>query len=488
MSSTVTKRLNVSDVFTIPYKANKLWLVPSSSFTSESIYFETGTNTTSSLKTAYTQENLLYKSVLINYYSEFSPTSSHTLSSYNQTNNYNLTLSTSSYNGFQNLGNLATTEKYYPTSSDAFIYTINIPKSLYSEKIQPLTFRMEVAGGTIYDDGEYNLRWSGSGTYLSKSGSSLIRLNSGSLPDIFTIPSSSASITLGSSVYPILSKNSTNTLTISASIYAVSRSYSINYLTSSQETGNDLTMYSIQVDTTSANNTIISSFSSSTTVLNFTSSNSSPWTFTLGPAPLPSDNLSGSFGGGPPYDTLLTVTPGTGYFLYGGFPQSSAYIESITGSVGVPPFNTKVTLSPGYTILTLPPSSSTILLTKTSQSYQPSTVVTQSSVIFPVDVVDKSGSLTIGATNYPIISRISPTNVDLGVSLTYTGSTNFTFNYTSSAVFNSSTISAGGLVTISSPNVSSSINTLITQSGYVGNIFYEQGLGVLTVVPLSIIP
>lgn len=482
MSSTVTKRLNVSDVFTIPYKANKLWLVPSSSFTSESIYFEIGTNTTSSLKTEYTQENLLYKSVLINYYPEFYPTSSHTLSSYNQTINYNLTLSTSSYKGFQNLGNLATTEKYYPVSSDAFIYTINIPKSLYSEKIQPLTFRMEVAGGTIYDDGEYNLRWSGSGTYLSKSGSSLIRLNSGTLPD------NMLNLTVSGSVYSIISKESTNTFTISTPIYANSSSYSINYITSSQETGNDLTMYNIQVDTTSANNIISSSFSSSVTVLNFTSSNTSPWIFTSGPAPLPSDDLSGSFGGGPPYDTLITITPGAGYFLYGGLPQNSAYIESITGSVGVPPLNTSITLSPGYTILNLPITGSTIILTKTSQSYQPSTVVTQSSVIFPVDIVDKSGSLTIDSVNYPIINRLSPTNVELGVALTYTSSTNFTFDYTSSVVFNSSTISAGGLVTVSSPNVSSSINTLITQSGYVGNIFYEQGLGVLTVVPLSIIP
>lgn len=482
MSSTVTKRLNVSDVFTIPYKANKLWSVPSSSFTSESIYFEIGTNTTSSLKTEYTQENLLYKSVLLNYYPEFYPTSSHTLSSYNQTNNYNLTLSTSSYNGFQNLGNLTTTEKYYPTSSNAYIYTVNIPKSLYSEKIQPLTFRMEVAGGTIYDDGEYNLRWSGSGTYLSKSGSSLIRLNSGSLPD------NMLNLTISSSVYPILSKTSTSTFTISASIYVNSSSYTINYFTSSQETGNDLTMFNVQVDTTSAYNTITSRFSSSATVLNFTSSNTSPWTFTAGPAPLPSDNLSSSFGGGPPYDTVLTITPGTGYFLYGGLPQNSAYIASITGSVGVPPFNTSVTLSPGYTILTLPPSSSTVTLTKTSQSYQPSTVVTQSSVIFPADVVNKSGSLTINSVNYPIVNRISSIAVELGTALVYTSSTNFTFNYTSSAIFNSSNISAGGLIPISSPNVSSSINTLITQSGYVGNIFYEQGLGVLTVVPLSIIP
>jgi len=482
MSDTVLKRLNVSDTFTIPYTANKLWSVPSSSFSNEGIYFGVGRLTSSILITDYNNENLLYKSVLVNYYPEFYPTSSHTISSYNQTVNYNLSLNTGSYRGFQNIGNGATTEKYFPTSNNSFIYTINIPKSLYSEKIMPKTFTMEVEGGTIYDDGEYNLRWLGSGTYTAKSGSSLIRLNSGTLP--FNLKN----LTFSSSVYPILSRDSSNTFSISASIYANSGSYTINYDTSSQEVGTDLTMYNTQIDVISAYNSITSSFSSSITVLNFTSSTTSPWIFTSGPTPPPPADLSSSFGGGPPYDTIITITPGTGYFDYGGSPLNYAYIESITGSINTPPYNTSIVLSPGYSIINLPPSGSTVVLTKTSQSYQPTTVVTQSSVIFPVDIVNKSGSLTIESTTYPIVSWIDSLHVDLGTPLLYTSSTNFTLNYTSSQVFNSSTISAGGLVTVFSPNVSSSIGTLLTQSSYVGNIFYEQGLGVLTVVPVSIIP
>ena len=40
MSDTVLKRLNVSDVFTIPYEANKLWSVTSSNFEDYGIIIE----------------------------------------------------------------------------------------------------------------------------------------------------------------------------------------------------------------------------------------------------------------------------------------------------------------------------------------------------------------------------------------------------------------------------------------------------------------
>ena len=54
MSDTVLKRLNVSDVFTIPYEANKLWSIPSSSFENDGIFFQIGTYTDSQVKTSYT--------------------------------------------------------------------------------------------------------------------------------------------------------------------------------------------------------------------------------------------------------------------------------------------------------------------------------------------------------------------------------------------------------------------------------------------------
>lgn len=162
MSDTVLKRLNVSDVFTIPYEANKLWSVTSSDFEDYGIFFQSGTYTDSQVKTSYTNSDLLYKSVLANYYPTFYPTFSHSTASYSQTIYWSTNLSTASYSGFQNLGNPATTEKYFPTTSGSVIYTLNIPSSLYSNKIVPTTFKMQISGGLIYDDGEYNLRWSGS--------------------------------------------------------------------------------------------------------------------------------------------------------------------------------------------------------------------------------------------------------------------------------------------------------------------------------------
>jgi hypothetical protein len=76
------------------------------------------------------------------------------------------TLSTSSYyNGFVNLGNLDTI-KYFPINSGNIIYTVNIPRQLAGDKILPSTFNLALSTSSvnyeIYDDGNYNLRYSGS--------------------------------------------------------------------------------------------------------------------------------------------------------------------------------------------------------------------------------------------------------------------------------------------------------------------------------------
>jgi hypothetical protein len=53
-------------------------------------------------------------------------------------------------------------------------------------------------------------------------------------------------------------------------------------------------------------------------------------------------------------------------------------------------------------------------------------------------------------------------------------------------VFNTGTVSAGAIENVNSPFISSSIGTILSQSSYVGNIFYEQGIGVLTQVPTTL--
>ena len=162
MADTFNKRFDVSDVFVSPYEANKHYNIISASFENYNITFNIGELANNIPKNQYTTENLLYQSVLSNYYPEFYPTSSHSTSSYFQTNNLNSTLKQNiDYFALQRLGNGATTEKYFPTYTGSYILTLNIPKNIYYEKIQPGSFRLEVSGGIIYDDKEYNLRWSG---------------------------------------------------------------------------------------------------------------------------------------------------------------------------------------------------------------------------------------------------------------------------------------------------------------------------------------
>lgn len=184
MSANVYKRLNVSDTFVVPYTANKSWDISSSSFAENKIKINIGVNMSGSLFDPTTEyltngqyERLVYDSIRLAYYPSFQPRVLETGSRANSIYNDG-TISTSSYyNGFVELGNPRTI-KYFPTESLGTIYVINIPKSLTSEKILPTTFEMEFGDGNtfkIYDDGDYNLFYSGStmlasnGTFISQS-------------------------------------------------------------------------------------------------------------------------------------------------------------------------------------------------------------------------------------------------------------------------------------------------------------------------------
>ena len=88
--------------------------------------------------------------------------------------------------------------------------------------------------------------------------------------------------------------------------------------------------------------------------------------------------------------------------------------------------------------------------------------------------------------NYKITNVLSGVSVEIDTPILYTSPTNFTLEYSQSAVFEDNNISAGGLIVTYSPTISSSIGTILSQSSYVGNIFYEQGIGVLTQIPKSL--
>jgi hypothetical protein len=185
MSANIYKRFNVSDTFVVPYTANKSWDIDSGSFADNRIVVNIGVNKSGSIFDPNTEfitngqyERLVYNSINLNYYPNFLPTSSHLYLTERQGTAYNDgTLSTQSYyNGFVNPGNLDTV-KFFPTASDSVIYVVNIPKTLTSEKILPSTFELYFSSGStytakIYDDGNYNLFYSGS-SVASSIGSTL---------------------------------------------------------------------------------------------------------------------------------------------------------------------------------------------------------------------------------------------------------------------------------------------------------------------------
>ncbi len=188
MSANVFKRLNVADTFVAPYTANKSWEISSSSFDEKKIIVNVGVNQSGSIfdpNSDYFTNNqydrLVYDSINLLYYPSFFPTGSPLF--YSERLNspiFDATFTSASYwKGHINLGNLDTT-KYFPVASGSVIYVLNIPKSLASEKILPNTFEVYFSSGSnytakIYDDGNYNLLYSGSnidssiGTVLSQS-------------------------------------------------------------------------------------------------------------------------------------------------------------------------------------------------------------------------------------------------------------------------------------------------------------------------------
>jgi hypothetical protein len=176
MSANAYKRLNVSDNFVVPYTANKTWDILSSSFAENSITVNIGTNATSSLfnptdeyNTNGQYDRLVYNSINLIYYPEFLPYTVSTQSLSNTIYNDGNLSTTSSIGRHVNLGN-PNTIKFYPTGANNVIYAINVPKKLTGDKILPTTFEVYFTSGSgenqktykIYDDGNYNLLYSGS--------------------------------------------------------------------------------------------------------------------------------------------------------------------------------------------------------------------------------------------------------------------------------------------------------------------------------------
>lgn len=174
MSANVYKRLSVSDTFVVPYTANKSWDIPSESFADHRIVVNLGVNYSGSIfdpnseyMTNGQYDRLVYNSINMTYYPKFLPSASSLYLTERQNTLLNDgTLTTQSYTrGLVDLGNLDTV-KFFPTGANASIYVLNIPRSLTSEKILPGTFEVFLNSASVdykfYDDGNYNLFYSGS--------------------------------------------------------------------------------------------------------------------------------------------------------------------------------------------------------------------------------------------------------------------------------------------------------------------------------------
>jgi hypothetical protein len=173
MSVNVFKRLNISDTFVVPYTANKSWDISSSSFADNQININIGINYSESIFNSYSDystngqyDRLVYNSIRLTYYPEFLPKTTNTSSLANTIYNDG-TLSTSSYwKGYTNAPSNTYTIKQFPTGSGAIVYVLNIPKNLTGDKILPGSFEVYFASGSstgkLYDDGNYNLLYSGS--------------------------------------------------------------------------------------------------------------------------------------------------------------------------------------------------------------------------------------------------------------------------------------------------------------------------------------
>lgn len=164
----IFKSILDSDKFIAPYEANKEWTIGNDEFQEYGINIFIGVNDTSPFDpindniTNGNYDKLVYNLIRFVYYPEFYPTQSVGYPYYFLFGNLSDYISTSSfYQGIVRLGNQGTI-KYFPLNTGSVIYGLTISKNIAGEGILPGSFNLEIPGGIIYDDGNYNLFYSGS--------------------------------------------------------------------------------------------------------------------------------------------------------------------------------------------------------------------------------------------------------------------------------------------------------------------------------------
>lgn len=155
------KQLTKSDVFVVPYIANKQWnfaynSTPTGSYIvlyeGENIsFFET--QTTTSLGE---YKSLIYNSINHNFYQHYSGSSLNTHSLMLTVENYQSASQqrpTGSYFIYNDK-----LVKNFPTGANDTIQVLSVSKNIYGEKILPYSFRLSYSSSIITDDGVGNLK------------------------------------------------------------------------------------------------------------------------------------------------------------------------------------------------------------------------------------------------------------------------------------------------------------------------------------------
>ena len=158
----VFKRINKSDVVTVPYTANKQWDFSHLNAASSSIYIYTGTKMTGSfnpatdpMTTNSQYQRLVYDSINHQFYQAYSGSSVDTagLMRSNYYESASTSPATASYTNPQILGY---TTASFPETVGSTIKVLSIPTSIYGNSLNPGTFLLSSSAYHITDDGYGN--------------------------------------------------------------------------------------------------------------------------------------------------------------------------------------------------------------------------------------------------------------------------------------------------------------------------------------------
>lgn len=158
------KRINKSDVITVPYVANKQWDFSHLNITSSSVFIYTGLKMTGSFDvysdpmTVNSQyQRLVYEAINQQYYNQYSGSLLNT-GSLSQGLNYESASSYIASSSFEPALNISYSTASFPQQPGDKIAVLTIPSSVYGDSLAPGTFVLSSSAYYITDDNKGNLK------------------------------------------------------------------------------------------------------------------------------------------------------------------------------------------------------------------------------------------------------------------------------------------------------------------------------------------